>query len=152
MTPAEARTYDRNMMIRPNDIAQELTIRSGIDDNVISEDLENALYTIEAYAQNEYNADYWRTLLNVLVTFADKSENNRRISRYAIIRTYKDITTTDEYIRRVFDKDNIRTRLMQITGNDQEITEEALTWIDNADIGDIYTFRDGLIQIVEIAG
>lgn len=79
MNITEARTYDRNTMIRPDDIANELMIRTGLKDDDISADLANALYTIEAYAQNEYNPDYWRTLLNVLVTFADRSESNVEI-------------------------------------------------------------------------
>lgn len=29
-------------------------------------DIENALYNLKAYAQNEYNPDYWRTFYNLL--------------------------------------------------------------------------------------
>lgn len=29
-------------------------------------EIENALYHIKCYAQNEYNQEYWRTLLNAL--------------------------------------------------------------------------------------
>lgn len=29
-------------------------------------DIENALYNLKAYAQNEYNSDYWRTFYNLL--------------------------------------------------------------------------------------
>lgn len=30
--------------------------------------LENALYQVKAYAENEYNQDYWRTFWNALQT------------------------------------------------------------------------------------
>ena len=29
-------------------------------------DIKNALYNLKAYAQNEYNSDYWRTFYNLL--------------------------------------------------------------------------------------
>jgi hypothetical protein len=40
-------------------------------DDEVKEDLENALYCIDAMAQNEYNKDYWRTLYNVLIAISE---------------------------------------------------------------------------------
>lgn len=51
------------------DIAErliELSNLDGDDDNLMAE-LINALYQIEAMAQNPYNADYYRVLYNVLL-------------------------------------------------------------------------------------
>lgn len=39
----------------------------------LKEDLENALYWLQAAAQNPYNSDYFRTIYNVLLTITEKS-------------------------------------------------------------------------------
>ena len=150
MNITEARTYDSNSMICNDDIANELMYRAGVKDDEISIDLVEVLYQIEAIAQNEYNHGYWRTLYNILATFAENSDRNRHFEKYVIIRQYDDNGYAGERVFRKVSTEKIESCMNDITGNDLEITAEAMSWMKNADIGDIYTFREGLIQIVEV--
>ena len=51
-----------------NDIAEKLIELANMeDDGKLGEELLNALYQIQATAQNPYNSDYWRVLYNVLL-------------------------------------------------------------------------------------
>ena len=46
---------------------QKVQYASICDDvDIRKKDIENALYNLKAYAQNEYNSDYWRTFYNLL--------------------------------------------------------------------------------------
>lgn len=54
------------------DIAEELARLADAPEEAIQE-LDEAIFHIETYAQNEYNPDYFRILLNVLQTIADSS-------------------------------------------------------------------------------
>ena len=39
--------------------------------------------------------------------------------------------------------------LMELTGNDHEISADAASWCELATIGEIYEFREGEIEIIE---
>ncbi|NBH77065.1 hypothetical protein D3Z52_02470 [Clostridiaceae bacterium] len=56
-----------------NDIAEKLIELAGLeDDGRLGEELLNALYQIQATAQNPYNSDYYRVLYNVLLAITSK--------------------------------------------------------------------------------
>jgi len=64
---------------------------------------------------------------------------------YATIKQYGEnpaiwIYKTNEY-------DKIYNKMMQITGNDHEISEDAASWCELACNGEIYEFREGEIEI-----
>ena len=40
--------------------------------------------------------------------------------------------------------------MMELTGNDHEISSDAASWCELATIGEIYEFREGKIEIVEV--
>ena len=54
-----------------NDITAALLNLSGVTEEA-REDIENAVYYIDAAAQNEYNHDYFRVLYNTLLSIAEK--------------------------------------------------------------------------------
>lgn len=47
------------------------------------------------------------------------------------------------------DHDWIYERMMEITGNDHEISADAASWCELASVGERYTFREGWIDIKE---
>ena len=48
------------------------------------------------------------------------------------------------------DHQKIFERVMQITGNDYEISQDAASWCELAHEGEIYEFREGEIEIMDI--
>lgn len=69
--------YINNYEITPDEIAKTLVKLADFGNDIESEnqaatDLENALYYLDAIAQNEYNNDYFRTFYNVLAKITDK--------------------------------------------------------------------------------
>ncbi len=64
----DLRKYNRDTM--PQDICDSLIEMAGLKGmegvDAAYEGLDNALYDLRAMAENEYNADYWRVLWNVL--------------------------------------------------------------------------------------
>lgn len=47
------------------------------------------------------------------------------------------------------DHDWIYERMMELTGNDHEISADAASWCELAAIGERYEFREGVIDIEE---
>ena len=39
--------------------------------------------------------------------------------------------------------------IMDITGNDHEISCDIASWCELADVGEVYTFREGYVEIIE---
>ena len=46
-------------------------------------------------------------------------------------------------------RDLIYNKMMRVTGGDHEIAADAESWCELASVGEIYEFREGLIEIVE---
>lgn len=44
----------------------------------------------------------------------------------------------------------IYEKMMELTGNDHEISSDAASWCELATVGEIYEFREGEIEIQEI--
>lgn len=44
----------------------------------------------------------------------------------------------------------IYEKMMELTGNDHEISASGSSWCEVAEIGEIYEFREGEIEIMEI--
>lgn len=70
---------------------------------------------------------------------------------YAVVRRYEQdgIDFADWHFKpnnhyAIYDK------MMEITGNDHEISSDAASWCELACIGEIYEFREGEIEIMEI--
>jgi hypothetical protein len=39
--------------------------------------------------------------------------------------------------------------MMDITGNDHEISCDTASWCELASVGEVYTFREGYVEIIE---
>lgn len=70
---------------------------------------------------------------------------------YAVVKRYEqngkeykdwEFKPNDHYA--IYDK------MMELTGNDHEISADAASWCELATIGEIYEFREGEIEIQEI--
>lgn len=44
----------------------------------------------------------------------------------------------------------IYDKMMELTGNDHEISDDAACWCELASVGEIYEFREGEIEITDI--
>lgn len=44
----------------------------------------------------------------------------------------------------------IYDKMMELTGNDHEISDDAACWCELASVGEIYEFREGEIEIMDI--
>ena len=70
---------------------------------------------------------------------------------YALIIQYENgINSKNGWHYRPSDHDAIYERMMELTGNDHEISADAASWCELATVGEIYEFREGEIEIVEI--
>ena len=59
-----------------NDVMKSLISLSGIESNEeIEKNVEEALSQLRAMSQNEYNNDFWRTLLYLLYSINDRVES-----------------------------------------------------------------------------
>lgn len=47
-------------------------------------------------------------------------------------------------------RDGIYSQMMIITDNDVEVSQDAENWVIGASVGDIFEFREGEIEIMEI--
>ena len=65
---------------------------------------------------------------------------------YAKIKTNKGV----RILLKPSNHDGIYEAMMEITGNDHEISADAASWCELATIGEIYEFREGEIEIVDI--
>lgn len=70
---------------------------------------------------------------------------------FAIVRRYEQNGVRfANWEYRPYDHDAIYDRTMLITGNDHEISADAASWCELATVGEIYEFREGEIEIVDI--
>ena len=69
---------------------------------------------------------------------------------YAVVRKYGDDNTFGEWCYKPNDDDEIYNKLMELTDGDVEITIDAISWCELATIGEIYEFREGEIEIMDI--
>lgn len=58
------------------DITALICKLSGIKNETHANEITEVLYQLQAHAQNEYNADYWRTFYNALIVITNKYINN----------------------------------------------------------------------------
>ena len=70
---------------------------------------------------------------------------------YAVIKVYEqDKKEFNEWGYRRNDYYDIYNKMMELTGNDHEISDEAASWCELATVGETYEFREGEIEIQEI--
>lgn len=70
---------------------------------------------------------------------------------YAVIKRYEqDGKEYKEYLSHPDKFDWIYEQMMILTENDHEISSDAASWCELANVGDIYEFREGEIEIMEI--
>lgn len=55
-----------------------------------------------------------------------------------------------EWIYHCKNHDGIYSQMMIVTGGDHEISSEAASWCELATVGEIYEFREGEIEIMDI--
>lgn len=55
-----------------------------------------------------------------------------------------------DFINKYHDHYGIYDRMMLLTDNDHEISADAASWCELATVGEIYEFREGEIEIMEI--
>ena len=69
----ELRKYNENSYYGVEDCVDRLIQLSNLREcDELKDNLENALYSIEATAQNKHNPDFWRTFYNVLLAVAEQ--------------------------------------------------------------------------------
>lgn len=70
---------------------------------------------------------------------------------YAVVKRYEQngIKFADWYYRPGEHYD-IYEKMMDLTGNDHEISSDAASWCELATVGEIYEFREGQIEIVDM--
>ena len=70
---------------------------------------------------------------------------------YAVVKRYEQ---NGKEFKDWFYKPNshydIYDKMMELTGNDHEISDDAASWCELATVGEIYEFREGEIEIQEI--
>ena len=64
---------------------------------------------------------------------------------YAVVKQY----ATSWYYR-PNDFDKIYDKMMEVTDGDHEISSDAASWCELATEGEIYTFREGEIEIMDM--
>ena len=65
----------------------------------------------------------------------------------ALIRSYED---GDDYYYHCNNHDGIYSQMMIITNGDHEISADAASWCELATVGEIYEFREGDIEIMDM--
>lgn len=65
------RETKENTWTSSEEIANMLLQFAGISDKEVYKDLEEAIYELKIYAENEHNKDYWRVLYNVLIAIVE---------------------------------------------------------------------------------
>ena len=70
---------------------------------------------------------------------------------YAVIKRYEQNGKEFmDWIKKPNDHDNIYEQIMVLTDGDHEISSDAASWCELACVGEIYEFREGEIEIMEI--
>lgn len=70
---------------------------------------------------------------------------------YAVVKRYEQ--NGKEFKDWVYKPNNhydIYDKMMELTDNDHEISDDAASWCELASVGEIYEFREGEIEIQEI--
>lgn len=67
------RKYNEANNISPDEIADVLINLANVSDET-KDDLIEAIYQLQAIAQNKYNNDYYRTFYNVLIMLTENNE------------------------------------------------------------------------------
>lgn len=70
---------------------------------------------------------------------------------YAMVKRYaQDENEFADFIYKPNDHDAIYHMMMELTDGDYEISSYAASWCELATVGEIYEFREGEIEIMEI--
>ena len=70
---------------------------------------------------------------------------------YAVIKRYEQNGHDfEDWIKKPSDHDGIYEQMMTLTDGDYEISADAASWCELACVGEIYEFREGEIEIMEI--
>lgn len=70
---------------------------------------------------------------------------------YAVVKQYEqDGKEFGDWIKKPNDHDSIYEKMMELTDGDHEISADAASWCELATVGEIYEFREGEIEIMEI--
>ena len=70
---------------------------------------------------------------------------------YAVVKRYEqDGNEFADWEYKPDDHYSIYDKMMELTGNDHEISCGAASWCELASVGEIYEFREGEIEIMDI--
>lgn len=70
---------------------------------------------------------------------------------YAVVKRYEQNGIEfKDWTYKPLDHEAIYERMMKLTGNDHEISADAASWCELASGGEIYEFREGEIEMMEI--
>jgi hypothetical protein len=70
---------------------------------------------------------------------------------YAIVKRYEQNGVEfEDWLYKPNNHYGIYDKMMELTGDDHEISSGAASWCELATVGEIYEFREGEIEIVEI--
>ena len=70
----------------------------------------------------------------------------KAVIRYSVDGVY----VKNTFYRMPNDHSGIYDLMMELTGNDHEISADAASWCELATVGEIYEFREGEIEIMEV--
>jgi hypothetical protein len=70
---------------------------------------------------------------------------------YAVVKRYEQNGNEfADWLYRPSNHRDIYDKLMEITGNDHEISCDGASWCELATVGEVYEFREGEIEIQDI--
>ncbi len=70
---------------------------------------------------------------------------------YAVVKRYEqDGKDFEDWEYKPGDHYGIYDKMMQLTDNDHEVSADAASWCELATVGEIYEFREGEIEIMEV--
>ena len=70
---------------------------------------------------------------------------------YAVVKKYEqDGAEFADWLYKPSNHRDIYDKIMEITGNDHEIAADASSWCELASVGEIYEFREGEVEIMDI--
>ena len=77
-----------------------------------------------------------------------KGEIDMNYGIYAVVKSYEQ--NGKDWFYRHNNHYAIYNKMMELTDNDHEISDDAASWCELATVGEIYEFREGEIEIQEI--
>lgn len=69
---------------------------------------------------------------------------------YAVVKRYESFLPFTDWVYKPNEHDNIYIKMMELTDGDHEISADAASWCELAHEREIYEFREGEIEMMDI--